>query len=504
MNTISFKCTLLSDIIINQKAATEGNQQTLDFIPGSVFLGIAANMLYTELSAEESMLLFHSGKVRFGDAHPLVNNKRAVRVPASWYHKKGDDQNSEIYIHHGLKSDGIKDENGNIKQPKQYRDGFIAKMDIEQVAKIIKVEKQFFIKSAYDSEKRRSEDEKMYGYQSIKAGAIYCFDVQFNDEVLFLKNKIAQSLEGKKRVGRSSTAQYGLVDIRQSGDNKTPIGFNCYNQEIHPNTVLIYAESRLIFMDKFGQPTFAPTVDQFGIKKGEIKWEKSQIRTFQYSPYNNYRKTHEADRCGIEKGSVFFITNGELPIDIDNSILENGVGVYLNEGFGKILVNPEFLQHDNSGKALFSIDVSNNDADCREVNPNMTLMKADQKVLDYLQRQKKKKDDQLMIYSLVNVFKKDHLSKFNKEAFASQWGAIRSIAMRAVSKEDLYEILFEEKEGYLEHGVAKDKWEERNRKKELKEFINKKELKEIAIEAVINLAAEMAKACKKEEKENGK
>jgi hypothetical protein len=33
---------LLSDIIINQKAATEGPNKTLDFIPGSNFLGIVA------------------------------------------------------------------------------------------------------------------------------------------------------------------------------------------------------------------------------------------------------------------------------------------------------------------------------------------------------------------------------------------------------------------------------------------------------------------------------
>lgn len=46
MTTLQFKCTLLSDVILNQKAATEGPNQTLDFIPGSNFLGIVASKLY--------------------------------------------------------------------------------------------------------------------------------------------------------------------------------------------------------------------------------------------------------------------------------------------------------------------------------------------------------------------------------------------------------------------------------------------------------------------------
>ena len=77
-----YRCTLLSDIIINQKAATEGNQNTLDFIPGSNFLGIAASAIYPDpdLTDSEKMEIFHSGHVRFGDAHPLFNGQRTVLI----------------------------------------------------------------------------------------------------------------------------------------------------------------------------------------------------------------------------------------------------------------------------------------------------------------------------------------------------------------------------------------------------------------------------------------
>jgi hypothetical protein len=87
MKTLKFKCTLLSDIILNQKAATEGPNATLDFIPGSNFLGIVASEIYKENSAE-SLVIFHSGKVRFGDAHPSKSEMRSLKVPACMYYPK--------------------------------------------------------------------------------------------------------------------------------------------------------------------------------------------------------------------------------------------------------------------------------------------------------------------------------------------------------------------------------------------------------------------------------
>ena len=58
MKTLKFKCTLLTDVILNQKSTSEGANQTLDFIPGNVFLGIAAGKLYAGLEPSEARRLF--------------------------------------------------------------------------------------------------------------------------------------------------------------------------------------------------------------------------------------------------------------------------------------------------------------------------------------------------------------------------------------------------------------------------------------------------------------
>ena len=165
MKTLQFKCTLLSDIILNQKAASDGVNKTLDFIPGSNFLGIVANELYKTLQPEVALEIFHSGHVRFGDAHPSFDGFRGLKVPAAIMEPKlkTDDNNNYIHFHTDM-------DNENIKklQLKQCRSGFYDFSSTE--AQQIKAKTSFAVKSAYDRDKRRSEDEKMFGYESLRKG----------------------------------------------------------------------------------------------------------------------------------------------------------------------------------------------------------------------------------------------------------------------------------------------------------------------------------------------
>jgi len=506
MNTLQFKVTLLSDVIINQRAATEGNQKTLDFITGNAFLGVAAGELY-ENTNDETFTLFHSGKVRFGDAHPLVDNKRALKVPASLFFPKGEDK-SKLFVHHGMPKP---DENKIDFQPKQCRDSFVVKTTDNTVIEV-EIKKHFAIKSAYDSDKRRSEDAKMYGYESLQAGSEWCFEVVFNDDVAAeIISKVENSLVGKKRVGRSSTAQYGLVKIEKVLPFEN--GFHTWPQpktrDKDEKVVFVYAENRLIFFDQYGQPTFNPTGEQLGIQGGKICWEMSQIRTFQYSPYNNHRKTRDTDRCGIEKGSVFCVTGTTC------SETENWVGSYQNEGFGKVLINPEFLEYtDDLGKAKYAITSDMASHQSKLLN-SFSIQTNDTPVLNYLTQQKLYNENQQFIYEQVNSFVKNNERNFKEDSFASQWGTIRSLATQIKTKyfnlnqqeqkDLLLKKLFEEKDdpvthkkigiGYLKHGVAAEKWEYKS--KDLENEI-KKIAPEIAIEVVINLAAEMAKKCRRD------
>jgi len=475
MKMLKFKCTLLSDVILNQKASTEGPNQTLDFIPGSCFLGIVASE-YDKFEKEgKAMEIFHSGKVRFGDAHPSKGDVRGLKIPASiFYPKLKKITDGEIYIHHLIPN--LEDETLKKKQLKQCRNGFYT--FAEDKATEVKTEMNFAIKSAYDREKRRSEDNKMYGYESLQKGLELYFEVQVeNDD---LAKDIKNALVGKKRVGRSRTAQYGLVEIAETDYSDV----KCEKSE--NNIVTVYADGRLIFLDKYGLPTFRPTEEQLGLpKEAKILWEKSQIRTFQYAPWNYKRQCFDADRCGIEKGSVFVVNVSKC----DNlpELKSQYLGSYNNEGFGKVIYNPDFLKAKEEGQALYIIDDEVKDSS----KPEKKSLSGSS-LLNYIQKQQSEENKDNCIYSNVNKWVNDNKTVFQgKEKFASQWGAIRGIAMATKDDSKIIENVIT----YIGHGVKSSDWD-RNRRKRLEEFMNENNAN--IREALVNLAAEMAKKCRKE------
>lgn len=504
MKTLKFKCTLLSDVILNQKAATEGPNQTLDFIPGNCFLGIVASELYPTdkdkaredyaQRMSQAMKIFHSGKIRFGDAHPSQGNMRGLKVPASMYYPKLSKPSEKLYIHHAIKHF----EELKTEQPKQCRSGFYDFSSPQ--ATRIKTDTNFAIKSAYDRCQRRSKDEQMFGYESLQKGLELFFEVQIDNDSL--ADVIRDALVGEnKRVGRSRTAQYGLVKIEE-WDYK-----EIQSETSENGLVIVYADGRLVFLDDFGLPVYRPSVKQLGLPDGaKIVWEKSQIRTFQYAPWNFKRQCFDADRCGIEKGSVFVVDVAEckaLP-----ELASQYVGSYCNEGFGKVIYNPKFLQAEPNanGLALFKlvspqVKHAGNEANSEQMKGTI--------LLQYIGHQLMQEQMESTVYEMVNEWVALHKGIFKGEAFASQWRTIRSIAMQNKKLCDLKSELFEKtkvdrygksvSDAYLTHGVAADKWKERGRLKLFKEFVEKLS-DENAQVAIINLASEMQKECRKENK----
>ena len=510
MKELKYKCTLLSDVILNVKSSTEGNQQTLDFIPGNNFLGIVASQLYFDekhsndrMNNEDSWLVFHSGKVRFGDAHPVAEDYdtiRTLRIPASMFYPKMKKASQECYIHHFYNRDNDdKGENKGPQQLKQCRSGFY--VFCNNTGHPSAIDKQFAIKSAYSRTNRRSKDECMYGYESLCKGMVLLFSVEMDDNCdELLKNKIKSALCGKRHIGRSRTAQYGLVEIEETDYNEVESSKETLDID-GKKYVAVYADSRLIFLDEYGQTTFQPTIEQLGLAgDASICWEKSQVRTFQYAPWNFKRQAYDTDRCGIEKGSVFIVNCSKCPSH------SQYVGSYRNEGFGKVIYNPDFLgvKPNANGEARYTIEESKDKKDLKLICPSIK----GNALLTYLEDQKQKADMELDVYTKVNQFVDKYSKKFLVESFASQWGTIRSIAMKWHKKEDLNRELLDKpverngkviNEAYLVHGVAKDKWEESGRLKAFKEFFNDEELNDSNIRlALINLASQMAKLYRKE------
>lgn len=471
-----YKCILKTDVILNQKAATEGPNTTLDFIPGSNFLGVVASAVYDDasISNETKLALFHSGRVKFGDAHPALKGVRSERIPASVFYPKMDGlTGGDTYIYHAIKDKTS--EPMRKLQLKQGRNGFCV-FDGNQ-GTMVEPQNSFAIKSAHDRDKRTSADEQMYGYQSLSAGLELLFEVEADDEALL--KIVDENIKGQKRIGRSRSAQYGLVEILET--NYADV--ECCKKG---GLVTVYADGRLIFVNEDGLPTAQPTIEQLGLKDGRILWEESQIRTFCYAPYNYKRRAFDTDRYGIEKGSVFVVET--------NTIVSGQayVGSYNNEGFGAVIYNPVFLEADETGKTVVKIEKA---ANASQTKTTVVGAVEETAMLKLLKRQKRISDIERDIYPMTNAWVHKYASKFKDKdiPFASQWGEIRSIAMLNPDRQSMIDKINE----YLGHGVAADKWKEKGRRNALDTFMYGL-TDENAQVAMINLAAEVAKECRQD------
>ena len=454
MTKLHFICTFKSDIVLHASSNTEGKIERLDYIPGSNFLGMVASQY--QAFGEDAFDVFHSGAVRFGDGHVSIDDQSTFHVPFSWFSPKGDSlvdaiKTNKIFNEHFLTKEDYRIFIEKGKQLKQQRVGFL-----NSFGKSKRSEHLYTQKSAYDKDKRRSKDKTMFGYYALSKGTKWHFCVEV-DEGIKKENidRIKNTLLGSSRLGKSRSAEYGQVTIEENPQNETPIQSRLYTIEINEKSyIFLYAYSRLALTDANGVNCYQPDLNTLCIEEKDVRidWSKSQIRTSRYTPYVGSRKNFDPERLIINKGSIIAI---EVPSNFNVEAyaikVEKGVGLYLSEGHGKLLVNPVFLTDE---KFTVVKENAKGDVDKKtDYNSNLNT---------WLTKQKKKDDDGYNLLKEVKEFIKDNLSMVKNKK--SQWGQIRSLCMASTNNKILYDKLFDEtmvnnhKKGFLLHGRAKDKW----------------------------------------------
>lgn len=417
-----YKCEFKSDVILNASSNTQGNIELLDFIPGSAFLGMVASGKNYDEFADDAFVVFHSGKVKFCDGNICINKKQSYKRPLSFHNLKLQSDTYFNKVHLSEEEEQkLRDER---KQLKQIRTGYMNE-DFE----CLTPKYSYTQKSAYDKTHRRSADEKMYGYSALQKGTSWIFKVVYEDEKLI--DKIESKLLKDKRLGKSKTVQYGRVHISKETDIKE-IGTFTPNK----NIIYLYVNSRLVLMDEDGNFTQEPSIENLGLESGEIDWEKTQIKTTNYSPYNFARKCHEYTRDCIKKGSVIVVKNFQG----DVKDIKTFVGAFQSEGFGELIVNPKFLEEKNPKLTNFQIKKDMKTSDLKD------------NLVSYLKYRKNLDDSRIKVAKHVSEVYKEF-----KRPSKSQWGQIRSFATSAESEVELINKIRE----FTQHGVEKKQWEKK-------------------------------------------
>lgn len=485
MKRISFQCKLLTDLVLSSRAATEGFQASLDYIPGSKFLGLVARELYDMQNSQQTLDFFHNGCVRFGDAHPITSTaERTFRVPLSWNGLKGKGLNEGIYLQQEF-SDVMKDklvEKGI--QLKQIRGRYVSPGGIA-----IKGRQNFSIKSAYDRTTLSSKDGQMYGYFALQRGTLWGFDVDLDNPAY--EALLKGVLVGKHRIGRSKAAEYGLVEIKEVL-SQIPA-----SETIPAGEIFLYALSNWCFYDDHLRCTLQPKPKQLGLPPdSRINWAKSQLRTRTYRTWNQKRSNRDADRQIIEKGSVLAV---EISQAINTEDFQTGIGAHRSEGFGQVLINPELLspakinEHTRFTEEFHQVRE-------RHFNEVKTGAK-DHLVIKFLQDKADSIQEQADVNQLVNDFIAKYHSKY-KGITASQWGQVRNIAKNVANRKILQQLLFsksENQKGYFYQGQSEDSWRKDARRATLQLHLFGHDSivpKESTIDFLVKMSTEMAKSLK--------
>ena len=435
MKKLIFQVEFLSDIVLPASSNTEGNISQLEFIPGSNFLGMVARK-YDKFS--NSFDVFHSGKVRFGDATLLVGKeevyKEAYKVPLSFFHPKLNE--NRIFNHHYYSDLFTEEERKKIGQLKQMRSGYILP-DISQGIKVKHINYNYAQKSAYDSTKRRSKTSSMYGYRAIEAGTKWQFVVQYDetmtsDDIDLLKTTLINS----KRLGKSKSSQYGQIEIKEAG--KTT---NLPSDVKAGEKVVLYAKSRIALVDEDGNATYDL---QYLFGGAKVLYNKCQIRTSTFTPYNGAMQTKTYERLVIETGSVIVL---ESLSEEQKKLIEKGVGIYLAEGFGELMVNPPFLMEQ---KEMMLLEKSKPKAKTDQRKEIKDEIKNN--TVQFLVNRHNEEIKKLKLADEVQKFIDDNKALY-RDIKNAQWGTIRSICTSNSEKyiEDIKE--------YIESG--KVSWKEK-------------------------------------------
>jgi hypothetical protein len=427
-----YRCEFLSDVILQSSSNTQGNIQLSDFIAGSNFLGmVAANGGY-DAFGEDAFDVFHSGVVCFGDGHLLMGDQMSYKIPLSYFNLKiGEGNYNRIHLS-AEEEQSLRDEH---KQLKQRRTGYMS-ADAEFC---VHPAYRYSQKSAYDRVLRRSKEGEMFGYSALEKGTHWVFKVTYADEKYV--EDVEKKLFAATRLGKSKSAEYGQIKITALGNIP-----EVQSKKPDDGLTYLYANSRLALVDENGAPTLTPSIENLGLKSGSIVWEKTQLKTISYNPYNYTRETKEYLRLALAKGSVIVLK------DVEDENIHTKVGAYLNEGFGDILVNPEFLMIKEPRLEKYSMEEEKREVEGYNAS-----------IVSFLEKRVAEEKEKFDVAAQV----RDVMSSLVGPS-RSQWGQIRTFASLAKSKEDLIENITL----FIENGVSKKQWRDRKIDSKLIEAIN--------------------------------
>lgn len=348
MNGLQLILTLKDDCVFSERAATEGGHRGLDHVPGAAILGAVASRVYGSgrVGGADAFTLFHSGRVHFGNGLPLADDGRpGLPVPLCWHYKKGDKPSRDNRLLPGkvfpLSPEHIDAE----QQTEQMRSGYVT-----PGGEWLRPKRSLRLKTAIDPDKGSAEQGALFGYEGLNAGQRFAARITWDANLPEpLVDTLRRAIPATLLLGRSRSAEYGLVEIEQQDlpepdapTDSTPDWAGTPDTGFQQRLVL-WAVSDLAPVDEQGMPTLHPLPQWLGLPEGRLVTETSFIRARRYSPWNSHRRGPDLERQVISQGSVLVFDLEQKPSEAQCLRLADGIGLYREAGLGQVLLDPALL-----------------------------------------------------------------------------------------------------------------------------------------------------------------
>lgn len=456
MQVKQFKVTLLENVVLNERAASEGKHRSLDYLPGAAFLGAVANRLYNELLSSnipenDAYTVFHSGKVRFGNALPLTDDGYlSYPTPFCWYAEKYE------------KDDGIfnyqfEDNRDYHIQPEAWHKNHRFISSKNSKTKFPKFLQKCRMNTAIDFDKGIAKDEQFFGYYSLPKGRQFVFNLEADDIAQKLFDDLVNVLTNRLKLGCSRSAEYGAVKIEPLVDFQEKREID----SLPDNGVTLWLLADAAFQDNSGQPILNPTAQNIGLPKHfKLAPNKTFLRNRRYAPFNIHRGSRELERVVLSMGSVlhFSCQNDE---GVDTKTLQDiqdcGIGLYRQTGLGRVWINPPTLTEPEYKPLSHSVISSTQVSSSSEEPPQDSIVYAyleNRREQNYKTQQiekiiyKDKQNNKDWISELKLIYESARLSSQGASQgewigpSPNQWGRVREIA-NTTSEAQLEKMLFE-------------------------------------------------------------
>lgn len=356
MKEIVLTLAATEPLVITDGSAESMSHATLTWIPGNMLLGALASIWaarHPDLvpdDSEEFQRLFLRDEVYYGHAYldagvpvPMtyLRVKNRPGLPRKNAKANVDRQEDRFFICNSLRL-------GDDATIESLYFGKTSEQSPDQILKTKRLPAGFMNGQTYIQpedrrvwnihvalgDKRCGLDGQLFGFSAIAEGARFQSRILCNTEAA--ARDLASLLDQTPSlwVGHGRSAGYGRVSVEKTAPAALPEG-----EKIKADTFVLFLDSQYLPWPSWENP-IENLLKAIARRCGaEPKIERQYASFGHIDGFNNMWRKPRFARAAIAMGSVFKITF-PTEVELDSSLL---LGGFLNEGYGRIMVNPPFL-----------------------------------------------------------------------------------------------------------------------------------------------------------------